>query len=201
MRWTLFKKSLVLGLAAALVFGAACVAPADVEVEVGKSLDISFKADTPGLTPPAIVQAIERMTNSEGQRREVAVRVRRQNDQVEAHLDIWGSDLPNESLAEKLRKELPALSGAEIKEQALSGEVRGTFGEKIGQELLHVNMLDKAEVEAARQQVMQKLASEGVKGKVDVKIEGDEKRKRIEVRVENEDCDPPEENAVQEGTK
>lgn len=191
MRWTIFRKGIVLAFVGALFLGGACAAPADVEVDVGKSLDISLPLNSEGIDPKAVAQAVEKVAASEGIVKSVRVKALRQNDQMVIHFDLWGDGFSKAPLADKLRKEVPALEKVEIREETVLSEVRGNWGEKIGQELLHVNMLDEAEVEQARQKVMERLAAEGVKGKIDVKIEGDANRQEIEVRIENPDCDPP----------
>ncbi len=191
MRWTMLRKGLLVAVVLGLASAGACAAPADVEVEVGKTLDISLPANFEGADPKSMSMAIEQIAGDKGKIKEVRVKAIRKDDQMVIHFDLWGDGLAEQPIAEKLKEKVPALAKADIREEIVSSEVRGNFGEKIGQELLHVNMLDEAEVEQARQKVMERLAAEGVRGKIDVKINGDANRQEIEVRVENPDCDEP----------
>jgi hypothetical protein len=194
-----FRRVAVLAAAAVLVGAAACVAPTELDVEVGRSVEVRYDSSAVSLEPRAVADAIkaaagvkEDAPRAEGAsaRKEVNFRVKRLGDSVEIRAEVWGTDLG--PLAEALRKELPALKGAEIKEEHLQGKVRGTLGEKLGRDLFDIDVLDETDVAKARQQVMEQLAAQGVEGKVDVKIEGDGTKRKVMIRVEKEDCDPGE---------
>jgi hypothetical protein len=196
-----FRRVAVIAAAAVLVGAAACVAPTELDVEVGRSVEVRYDSSAVSLEPRAVADAIKAAAGvkedappAEGERarREMNFRVKRLGDSVEIRAEVWGTDLPEGPLAGALQKELPALKGAEIKEEHLQGKVRGTLGEKLGRDLFDIDVLDEADVAKARQQVMEQLAAQGVEGKVDVKIEGDGTKRKIMIRVENEDCDPGE---------
>ena len=203
MSGVLFRKVAVIAAAAVLVGAAACVAPADLDVEVGRSVEVRYNPSAVSLEPSAVADAIKAAAGVKGEgsappaegaraRKEVNVRVKRLGDSVEIRAEVWGTDLPAGPIAEALTRELPALKGAEIKEKHLQGKVRGTLGEKIGRDLFDIDVLDEADVETARRQVMEQLAAQGVEGKVDVKIEGDGTKRKVMIRVEQEDCEPGE---------
>jgi hypothetical protein len=200
----LLRRVALIAAAAVLVGAAACAAaPADLDVEVGRSVEVRYDATAVALEPSAVADAIktaagvkeeeeEAAAKSEGprERKTIGVRVQRRGDFIEVRAEVWGTELSEAPLAEAMTKALPALKGAEIKEEHLQGKVRGTLGEKLGRDLFNMDVLDQSDVETARRQVMEQLAAQGVEGKVDVKIEGEGKKRKVMIRVENEDCDP-----------
>jgi hypothetical protein len=202
------RRLIAIPAAVVVVCAAACAAPADVEVDVGRSIEVRYDATKAGIEPKAVLDAIKaevegpesegaaeqaKGASGERARREVSVRVRREGDTVEVRAEVWGTNLPEESLTDRIRQAVPALKDASIKEEHLQGKVRGTLGAKIGHELFDIDVLDETDVETARQQVMAKLAASGVEGKVDVQIEGDGSQRKVKIRVEKqEECDPAE---------
>jgi hypothetical protein len=207
MSGVLLRKIIAIPAVAVAVGAAACAAPADVEVDVGRSLEVRYEATKAGIEPKAVLDAIKaevegsesegaaaqaKEAGGERATRNVSFRVRREGDSVEVRAEVWGTNLPEASLTDRIRQAVPALKDATIKEEHLQGKVRGTLGEKIGHELFNIDVLDETDVETARQQVMAELAARGVEGKVDVQIEGDGKQRKVKIRVEQEECDPPE---------
>ncbi|WP_437812856.1 hypothetical protein [Sorangium sp. So ce1078] len=183
------RKALMVAAAAVVCGAAACVAPADVEVPVGRSISIQV-ADGAEVPEPEAILAVVR---GEGKTERVMVRGQRGDGATTLTLDVWGDELPAGDVAERIRAAFPALAGAEIREDVLAGTVRGTLGAKLGHELLDLDVLDKDDVVAARRQVMEQLAAQGVEGKVDVQIEGDGEKRKVKVRVKREA--PPREEA------
>lgn len=197
MRRLWWRKVLVVAAAAMIVGAAACAAPADMEVVVGRSVSIQVPAGAELPDPEALLAAVrgEKREGEPGERREqsVEMRVRMENGVRTLQLEVWGGDASRGGVAERIRAAFPALAGAEIREEALEGTVRGTLGEKLGHELLDLDVIDEGDVEEARRQVMAQLAAKGVEGKVDVQIEGGPGERRVKVRVEREECPPGEE--------
>lgn len=211
MSHVFLRRVALIGAAAVIAGAAACVAPAELDVDVGRSVEVRYDASAVALEPSAVADAIKaaagvkdegeaaaRTGEGEGERArsEINLRVLRRGDAVEVRAEVWGTSLPEGPLADEIQKSLPALKGAEIKEEHLHGKVRGTLGEKLGHDLFNIDVLDETDVATARRQVMEQLAAQGVEGKVDVQIEGDGTRRKVKVRVEQEDCDPSEPGAT-----
>ncbi|KYF81838.1 hypothetical protein BE11_37620 [Sorangium cellulosum] len=182
------RKALVVAAAAVICGAAACVAPADMEVPVGRSISIQVAE---GAELPE-AEALLAVVRGEGKTQRVGVRAQRAGGVVTLQLEVWGDELPEGDVAERIRVAFPALAGAEIREDVLAGTVRGTLGAKLGHELLDLDVLDKDDVEAARRQVMEQLAAQGIEGKVDVHIEGDGGKRKVKVQVKREDGPPAE---------
>ncbi|UQA58310.1 hypothetical protein [Polyangium aurulentum] len=176
------------GIAAALGL-AACAAPMDVDVEVGRSLAIEYPAGAAMLEPRAVVDAL----HGAGKFEDVQVRVLRQNENVAIKAEVWGQDIGDEPLGDRMKRALPALAGAKIVEEPLEGKVKSTLGRKLGHDLLDLDIADGQDVEKVRAQILERLAAQGVEGKIDVEVEGDGiHERRVRIRVEDEECEPGE---------
>lgn len=186
MKSYVVRKALVLSAAALILGVAACAAPADMDVDVGRRLRIEYDAAA-GPAPEAILEVVRGF----GPLDDVTVQVRKRGGAIAIELDAWGDGLPAGPLAGRLQEALPGLAGASIEEEPLTGKVRGTLGEKLGHDLLDLDVLDAEDVEEARQRLMAELRAQGVGGQVDVQIEdeGGGKRK-VKVRVQAEAWDP-----------
>ena len=192
------RKALLVAAALMMLGIAACAAPADIEVDVGKRISIEMAA---GAEPPGDPEAIVNIVRGAGTTTEVGVRMTMQNGKGLLEIEAWGNGLSKEPIADKIRATVPALAKAEIREEVLEGKVRGTLGEKLGHDWLNLDVIDENDVEAAKEQVMKQLAAQGVTGKVDVDVqnEGPGKRK-VKVRVEKQDCEPGPEGAMPQPT-
>jgi hypothetical protein len=194
MRRLVFKKVLVACAAVLLVGAAACAAPADVDVEVGRSITIR-SADEAALPDP---EALAELVRGEGRRLEVTLRVRKESGALAVELQVWGDELPDEPLAKRIREAFPALARAEIREEPLEGTLRGTLGAKLGHELLDLDVVDQGDAEALRRKLMERFAAEGVEGRVDVQVEQSGSQRKVKVRVQQEDCPPGEDASATE---
>jgi hypothetical protein len=177
------------GAALAAAIGvAACAAPVDVDVDVGKSLTVAYTAGGAMPDPRAVVEAVK----GAGTFDDVNIRVRRQNDEVVVQMEVWGQNAGDVNLGDTLKKALPALASAKITEQALSGKVESTLGQKLGHELFDMNVANEKDVEVIRQKILEDLAAQGVEGEVKVHVENEDGKQkvRIEVRQEGADCEP-----------
>ncbi|TKC98847.1 hypothetical protein [Polyangium fumosum] len=185
-------RKVAFGAAIAAVIGlAACAAPVEVDVEVGRSLTVTYAETEASPKPPEVMKALEGSVKLD----QVKVRGRHVNGDVTLQIEAWGEDLGDTSLADKLREAMPALASAKITEKPLSGKLESTLGRKIGHDLFNLDITDDQDVEVVRQKILAQLAAQGVEGQVNVKVEGDgkgERRVNIEVRREEEDG-PPEE--------
>lgn len=186
------RKALLVAAALMMLGIAACAAPADIEVDVGKRVSIEVAPGAEPEDPEAIVNIVR----GSGTTTEVGVRMTMQDGKGLMEIEAWGNGLSKEPIADKIRVAVPSLAKAEIREEVLEGKIRGTLGEKLGHDWLNLDVIDENDVELAKEQVMKQLAARGVTGKVDVDVqnEGPGKRK-VKVRVEQQDCEPPPEGA------
>lgn len=182
----MFRRAMVLVGAAAILGVGACVAPADVDVDVGRSVDIQYEMVDGAPEPRAVVDLVKGQEGEPSAPEDVSVRVMRKGSSVAVHLDVWGSDLGDEAIADRIRKAFPALAGATIAEERLHGKVRGTVGTKIGHDLFDLDVVKQGDVEEVKKQIMAKLAAEGVDGAVDVQVENDGSKQKVMIRVEKQ---------------
>ncbi|MDI1449655.1 hypothetical protein [Polyangium sp. 6x1] len=185
-------RKVAFGAAIAAVLGvAACAAPVDVDVEVGRSLTVTYQASEAMPDPHAIAQTIESSTKLDT----IDVRAHRLGNEVTVQVEVWGEAL-GEPLAGKLQKSLPALASAKITETPLSGKVESTLGKKLGHDLFDLDITDDDDVEVVRQKILAHLAAQGVEGQVKVEVEGDGKGdRRVKVQVRKGEGERPPEEA------
>ncbi len=175
------RKVIVAAAAAALLGAAACVVPADMDVVVGHRVVVRAPE---GVAMPGSQRGRRRRPRRRAAR---DARLEQGNGASTLTLEVWGDEQPEANVAARIRTAFPALASADIRDEALEGTVHGTFGKKLGRELLDMDLVDKSDVETARRQVMAQLAAQGIKGKVDVQVDGDGHRQRVKVRVEREE--------------
>jgi hypothetical protein len=184
---SLSVRKFLLASAAVLILGAAaCVAPVDMEVDMGRRVTIQYKKAEGAPGPQQIAEAVRGV---EGNAKQVEIHAIKHGDDVVVSVDMWGDDLPEGPLADKLKAKLPSLENATIQEQPLISKVRGTLGQKLGHDLLNLDVLDTDDVETARQKLLQQLAASGVQGEVDVQVEGDANHRTVRIRAKQEECD------------
>jgi hypothetical protein len=172
--------------AAVLILGAAaCVAPVDMEVDMGRRVTIEYKQTE---ASPGVEQVAQAVRTTAENAKDVQVRAMKKGQDIVVAMDIWGDNLPQGSLGDKIKAKIPSLENAKFQEEILTGQVRGTLGAKLGHDLLNLDVLDTDDVETARLKLMQQLAASGVQGKIDVQVEGDGNERKVRVRVEQEEC-------------
>jgi hypothetical protein len=195
-----FRRSLLVSAVAALLGAAACVAPAEVDVEIGRSLSIHYdttRKDAP--RPDEIERVLSTLIADEANAKQTAghdvapyqvtVDLRGDRDNFTTfNAEIWGGDSHDEPFGPRLKKAFVALADADVREQMRYGRVRESLAKKLGHELLDIDFeIDHGDVEAARKKVMADLKAHGVDGKVDVQVsDGDGGERRVIIRVEGE---------------
>jgi len=188
------RKALVVAAALMMLGIAACAAPADIEVDVGKRVSIELPEGAP---QPADPEAIVKIVQGSEKTAQVDVRLQMKNGRGVLEIEMWGTGFSTEPVADKIRAGVPELAKAQIHEEMLEAKVHGTLGEKLGHELLNLDVIDKNDVEVAKQQIMKQLADQGVTGKVDVDVQNDGPGKqRVKVRIQQEDCETEQEGAM-----
>lgn len=183
-------RKVIFGAAIAAAIGlAACAAPVDVNVDVGKSISVTYQASADAPEPPKVVDTIEHAAKFE----DVQVRIRRENDTIVVQAEVWGENAADVSITDSLKKTFPALSTATITEKPLSGKVESTLGKKLAHEFFDTNLANEKDLEVVRQKIIADLAAQGVQGEVDVKVEGQsdgKKKVMIQIKQEGPDCEP-----------
>lgn len=183
MKFVSHRTVLIAVTAGFVAVAVACAAPADVEIPVGRSMDVdlSLAGGVEHPDPHAIVEALR----GSGRIEDVSVKIEHRGDAVHMHFDVWGTDLPQDGLADRVRAAVPALANATFHEEALQGSVHSTIGAKLGHELFDLKLGD-LDVDAARKRVMEELAKRGEgDAQVDVeKVDGPNGEKGMRIRVE-----------------
>jgi hypothetical protein len=177
---------LVLASTALLVLGiAACTIPTEYQAEVGKNVSIHVPAGAGDL--PAVGKMVA-FLESTGLADEVSVSISEQSDgSADIWVMAWGQKISRDDLINRMREEYPVLGQSLFEIHELEGTVRGTYAEKLGHQVLEIEV-NADTVEEIREEILQQLAEQGFVGDADVQIqiEGDETVIGIELNGEVE---------------
>lgn len=174
---------------AALGLAAACQVPVDYDRNFGATVWCEAGRFDEGPTRALADRLVERTAAER-----VAVRLvaDERDGPAKLRVDLWGAD--PELAGEEMLAELDgmvALPGADCTVEPLVGTVHGTLGGRLGLELLDLELLDRDDAEAARQQLLAQLEARGLKGDAKVEIsELGDGRREITVRIEAESTGP-----------
>ena len=181
---TWFRPALAMFAMAALGI-AACTAPTEYEVEMGKQVNVSFDGlaksadlDTRLEELSAWVEGRDGVDGVWIGLEEVA------GGPATAELTVWGQGLDSETLRADLVAAFPDLAGATIEISDLTGTAQGSIAEAMGHNLLHLEVAGET-AEEVRQNILAALAAEGVEGEVNVFVDDSDGERRVEIHLED----------------
>lgn len=184
----------VSGAAAALGLAAACQVPIDYDRTFGATVWCEA-GETDAFEGEGVRDLADRL-KQRTLAEQVAVRVHAEHGgPASLRIDLWGADpelAGDEALAGA--RELPAMAGADCRVEPLVGTVHGTLGGRLGHELFDIELVDGADAELARAQILEQLEARGLRGDAQVEItdHGDGRREvEIRIKAEHEPPAPP----------
>lgn len=184
------KWLLGLGLGAAVAVGA-CVVPVDYEAQMGQRLAFVLDAsEMHEIDVEAMARFIEENHDPEQMRIAAQAETTVTDDgattqDMRIELVAVGEDLDADALWDDLLEEFPMLVDAHREDVPLQGTIHGTLGGRLSHDWLDVT-LDRHGAEAAKQQIIEQLAAQGVVGTPEVEIIDEdlgEGHRRREIRV------------------
>jgi hypothetical protein len=186
---------LAVGLATAAAVGA-CVVPIDYEAEMGQRLAFTMSSEQ---MTELDMQAIARFIEEEHDPEEIRIMGHAEmhqsaddgNEHVEqevrVEIEAVGEHLEADALWDDLVHEFPVLADARREDEALHGIVHGTLGGRLSHRWLDVT-IDRDGVEAAKRQLIEELAAQGVTGTPEIEIIDEDlggmRRREVRVRIE-----------------
>ncbi|MBK6918062.1 MAG: hypothetical protein IPH07_11735 [Deltaproteobacteria bacterium] len=188
---------LATGLGAAVLAGA-CVLPSEYDADLGHRLaividDAELELDHDAIAefvleryhPDEVRMAVERQHSRErGDDGRVV-----EHSELRLELDAIGDGLDTARIWADLQQAFPELEGARLEDRRLHGRVHGTLGGRLSHDWLDL-VIDRHGVAAAKQEILDELAREGITGQPQIEIIDDDDghgRVRREVRVMVED--------------
>lgn len=195
MTHKIWFRPVVAGVALLILGIAACTAPTEYDVEMGKQVQIAFVdpgKSLPGLSLPELeaqlaeVQAyIDALPVVEGSWYTIEAQP---DGPVTAGITVWGQNLDGDALVADLEARFPFLQSADITLTPLEGTMRGTFVDRLGHDVFHVEVAGET-AEEIRMQILTELTRAGLSGEPEVEvIDGPDGRR--EVRIEMKDVQP-----------
>ena len=196
----------VIACLALLVLGvAACNAPTQYDVEVGKKLTITFagaaKASGDCADFQAQIEPIVAFVDVWPGADDVLVNINQvEGGPVTLALMVWGQDLNSGALQTSLVEEFPFLADAEFAVETLEGSVEGNLGEAFGHAVFNFEVSGET-AEEIRQQILQELAEQGFEGDAVVEVVDEDGQRTINIELTDiGECDDSGEgNAGAEG--
>ena len=183
------------GLATATAIGA-CVVPIDYEAEMGQRLAFTMPAQQ---LSDLDLESIARFVEEEHDPEEIRIMAHAELTQVgdtgeedairevRVEIEAVGEHLEADVLWDDLVHEFPALADARREDEALHGIVHGTLGGRLSDRWLDLT-IDRDGVEAAKRQLIEELAAQGVTGTADIEIIDEDlggmRRREVRVRIE-----------------
>jgi hypothetical protein len=183
-------RPVVAGLALLILGVAACTAPTEYDVEMGKQMQITFG------NPDKSVAEIEAQLNEvqtyidtlpvvEGSTYNIMAQP---DGPVTAGITVWGQNLDGDALVADLEARFPFLQSADITLTPLEGTTRGTLADRLGHDLFHIEVEGQT-AEEIRLQILTELAHREFGGDPQVEVI-DRPDGRREVRIEMKDVQP-----------
>jgi hypothetical protein len=174
----------------------ACVVPIDYEAEMGQRIAFTMPlAQMSDLD----VEAMARFVEEEHDPEEIRIMAHAESshiadageeqlvEEVRVEIEAVGEHLDADAVWDDLVEEFPELADARREDEALRGLVHGTLGGRLSHRWLDVT-IDRDGVEAAKQQLIEELAAQGVKGTPEIEIIDEEadgmRRREVRVRIE-----------------
>ena len=187
----------VIASLALLVIGiAACNAPTQYDVEVGKKLTITFagatKSDGDCADFQAEIEPIVAFVDAWPGADDVIVNINAvAGGPVTLALMVWGQGLDSDALQTALVEEFPILADAEFAVETLEGSVEGNMGEAFGHAVFEFEVSGET-AEEIRQQILQQLMEDGFEGDAVVEVIDENGQRTINIEltdiVEGDDC-------------
>jgi hypothetical protein len=175
------------GAAATLAVAAACVVPVDYDRNFGATVWCE-SAGADAFEGDAVRDLADRLKTST-LAEQIAVRVHAEHrGPATLRIDLWGADpelAPDAALAEA--RAMADMANADCRIEPLVGTVHGTLGGRLGLELFDLDVVDHADAEKARAQILEQLEARGLGGDAEVEVTdlGDGRRE-VKIRVQAE---------------
>jgi hypothetical protein len=188
-KWTVMThktwfRPVLAGVALTVLGIAACTAPTDYDVEMGKQVNIAFA--NPDKSLPDLesqfseVRAyIDALPAVEGSG--LMIECQPGGPSI-ARITVWGQNLDGDAFVADLEARFPFLQSADITLTPLEGTASGTLADRFGHDVFHVEVHGET-AEEIRLQILEQLASQGLGGDPQVEVI-DRPDGRREIRVE-----------------
>ena len=189
-------RPIIAGLALLVIGIAACNAPTQYDVEVGKKLTITFSGATKSGGDCADFQAeiepIVAFVDAWPGADDVIVNVNQvDGGPVTLALMVWGQGLDSGALQTALVEEFPILADAEFAVETLEGSVEGNLGEAFGHAVFDFEVSGET-AEEIRQQILQEIMEQGFDGDAVVEVIDEDGQRTINIELtdigEGGDC-------------
>jgi hypothetical protein len=174
----------LVGVALVALGIAACAVPTEYEADVGKSIDVAIPA---GSAKSPELHDLQMYLTEADIADEVSVSVSESSDgSAHLYLMLWGQNISTNELLDQMRERFPALEGAQIDVQDVSGTVRGSWAQKIGHDVFKFEVSGETE-EEIREQFLAQLAAQGFEGDATIEVHDEGDERTIDITIEKDE--------------
>lgn len=187
--WNRAARLALAGLAVALLGVGACSTSTMTEVEMGQKLTIGL-ADKSDVDITALGGELNRFFGAQPGVDGVSFNVQVIDGSTTLEIMAWGQDLDAAALEAALRKDVPALAGATVTTEPLSGSVRENLLSHLGHTVLGLEVKGET-ADEIRVQILKQMAAQGLSGDAQVQVEDlPDGRRQVKVEVTKESTTP-----------
>lgn len=187
--WNRAARLALAGLAVALLGVGACSTSTTTEVEMGQKLTIGL-ADKSDVDITALGGELNRFFGAQPGVDGVSFNVQVIDGSTTLEIMAWGQDLDAAALEAALRKDVPALAGATVTTEPLSGSVRENLLSHLGHTVLGLEVKGET-ADEIRVQILKQMAAQGLSGDAQVQVEDlPDGRRQVKVEVTKESTTP-----------
>lgn len=186
MTHKIWFRPVVAGFALVALGIAACTAPTEYDVEMGKQLQIAFANQGKSTDLEAQLNEVQAYIDTLPVVEGSWFTIEAQPDgPVTAGITVWGQNLDGDSLVADLEARFPFLQSADIALTPLEGTMRGTFVDRLGHDVFHIEVQGET-AEEIRMQILYELArrAPGSDPQVEV-IDHPDGRREIKIEVDD----------------
>ncbi len=186
MTHKIWFRPVVAGFALLILGIAACTAPTEYDVEMGKQMQIAFSNPDKSVDVEAQLNEVQAYIDALPVVDGSWYTIEAQPDgPVTAGITVWGQNLDGDALVADLEARFPFLQSADITLTPLEGTMQGTFVDRIGHDVFHIEV-DGETAEEVRMQILTELTRRQLGGDPEVEVI-DHPDGRREIKIEMDD--------------
>ncbi len=198
MTHKIWFRPVVAGFALLVLGIAACTAPTEYDVEMGKQMMIAFANPDKSVDVLAQLNEVQAYIDALPAVEGSLYTIEGQPGGPDvARITVWGQNLDGDALVADLEARFPFLQSADITLTPLEGTMQGTFVDRIGHDVFHIEV-DGETAEEVRMQILAELARAGMGGEPEVEVI-DHPDGRREIRIEMDDVQGQDQDGAETG--
>lgn len=182
---TFFKRPVFAVLLLAVLGVGACTVPTETELEMGHRLTYTLTDKSVMSRIGDLVQFLEVQPGVD----EVAIQeIAADDGPLDIDLIVWGRGIDVDSLVAAIGRAFPAMAGGLEETEVLSTEVMTSFAEKLGHNILHMDLHVEGTDAEIKAQILEQIYENGFDGQADVDVHTEDGVTTVDLEMVHEDA-------------